>query len=115
MGAEARVQAAAAGATTAAGDLRGQRADAPGAAAAAHAREAVVQVARRAARAAVRRGWRARLRARGSEDSAEIERRITRATMEIEVSLTADFFDKIILNEDLDDAYAALKLALEAV
>ena len=57
---------------------------------------------------------RARLRARGSEDSAEIERRITRATQEIEVSLTSDIFDKIVLNENLDEAYAGLKDALTA-
>ena len=56
---------------------------------------------------------RARLRARGTEDGAEIERRIARATQEIEVSLTADYFDKIILNDNLDEAYAALRETLD--
>ena len=57
---------------------------------------------------------RARLRGRGTEDSAEIERRIQRATQEIEVSLTADYFDKIILNDNIEEAYAALSATLEA-
>jgi len=57
---------------------------------------------------------RTRLRLRGTEDSDEIERRIARATQEIEISLTADYFSKIILNDDLDDSYAALKQALDS-
>jgi guanylate kinase len=56
---------------------------------------------------------RARLRARGTETSEQIEARIARATSEIEYSLQARCFDKIILNEDLDDAFAALKSALD--
>ena len=55
---------------------------------------------------------RARLRGRGTEDSGEIEKRITRATQEIEFSLSARCFDKIVLNDDLDDAYDALTKAL---
>ena len=58
---------------------------------------------------------RARLRGRGTEDSDEIERRIKRAVEEIEVSLTANYFDKIILNDDVDVAYATLRKTLEAV
>ena len=57
---------------------------------------------------------RARLRGRGTEDGDEIERRIQRATEEIEVSLTANYFDKIILNDDLEAAYSALRQALDA-
>ena len=33
---------------------------------------------------------------------------------EIEISLTADYFDKILLNDDLDTAYAGLCQALDA-
>ena len=57
---------------------------------------------------------RARLRGRGTDDSAEIERRITRATQEIETSLSADYFDKIILNDNLDTAYDTFRQALDA-
>ena len=56
---------------------------------------------------------RARLRGRGTEDSGEIEKRISRATQEIEFSLSARCFDKIVLNDDLDEAYETLKKALE--
>jgi len=56
---------------------------------------------------------RARLRGRGTEDSREIEKRISRATEEIEFSLTARCFDKIILNENLDQAYTELKAAVD--
>jgi len=56
---------------------------------------------------------RARLRGRGTEESREIEKRISRATEEIEFSLTARCFDKIILNEDLDQAYTDLKAAVD--
>ena len=56
---------------------------------------------------------RARLRGRGTDDNAEIERRIERATREIEASLRTDSgFDKIILNDDLEETYKALRLAL---
>ena len=56
---------------------------------------------------------RARLRARGTEDGREIERRVARATEEIEISLSARYFDKIILNDDLGEAYNTLKRALD--
>ena len=52
-------------------------------------------------------------RGRGTESSAEIEERIERATREIEASLGADCFDKIILNKNIDDAYLQLQQALE--
>ena len=52
---------------------------------------------------------RARLRRRGTEESKAIEERIARATAEIEYSLGARCFDKILLNDDLDECYEALK------
>ena len=55
---------------------------------------------------------RARLRARGTEND-EIERRMKRAMDEIQFSLSARCFDKIILNDNLDDAYAELKQAID--
>ena len=57
---------------------------------------------------------RARLRSRGTEDDVEIEQRIARATQEIEFSLSARCFDKIVLNDQLPDAFATLKTALDA-
>ena len=56
---------------------------------------------------------RARLRARGTESSEQIEGRIARATREIEFSLTARCFDKIILNDDAELAYSTLKSTLD--
>ena len=60
---------------------------------------------------------RARLRGRGTEDNEQIEARIARATQEIEFSLTARCFDKIILNEEggLEAAYAELRAALDGL
>ena len=55
---------------------------------------------------------RARLRKRGTEDGAEVEKRISRAMGEIEFSLSARCFDKTVLNDDLDDAFAQLKAAI---
>ena len=52
---------------------------------------------------------RARLRRRGTEESKAIEERIARATAEIEYSLGARCFYKILLNDDLDECYEALK------
>ena len=57
---------------------------------------------------------RERMRGRG-EASDEIERRIKRATDEIEFSLAARCFDKIVLNEDLEQAYTTLKASLDGV
>ena len=56
---------------------------------------------------------RARLRARGTEDDEQREARVARATHAIEFSLTARCFDKIVLNEELDAAYAELRAALD--
>jgi len=56
---------------------------------------------------------RGRLRGRGTEDSAEIERRISRAVEEIEFSLSARCFDKVVLNDDLDKAYRELKAGID--
>ena len=55
---------------------------------------------------------RTRLERRGSDDEDEISRRLRRARDEIEFSLTARCFSKIIVNDDLDVAYAELKEAL---
>ena len=55
---------------------------------------------------------RARLRARGTEDSTEVENRIQRAIGEIEFSLTARCFDKVVLNDELESAYQELKQAI---
>ena len=57
---------------------------------------------------------RARLRKRGTEQNEAIEERIARATTEIEYSLSARCFDKILLNDDFDETYAALKPAIDA-
>lgn len=57
---------------------------------------------------------RARLRKRGTEQNEAIEERIARATTEIEYSLSARCFDKILLNDDFDETYAALKTAIDA-
>jgi len=57
---------------------------------------------------------RARLRARGTEDSQQIERRIARAMTEIELSLSARCFDKTVLNEDLDTAYEEISAVIDA-
>jgi len=56
---------------------------------------------------------RARLRARGTELPEEVEKRISRATQEIEYSLSARCFDKILLNDDLEEAYDGLKAAID--
>ena len=56
---------------------------------------------------------RARLRARGTEKPEEVEKRIARATEEIEYSLSTRCFDKILLNDDLDACYDGLKAAIE--
>lgn len=55
---------------------------------------------------------RARLRTRG-DDGEDIEKRISRATQEIEYSLSARCFDKILLNDDLEEAYIGLKAAID--
>ena len=55
---------------------------------------------------------RTRLERRGSDDEDEISRRLRRARDEIEFSLTARCFSKIIVNDDLDLVYAELKEAL---
>lgn len=57
---------------------------------------------------------RARLRARGTEQSADIEKRIGRAVEEIQFSLSARCFDKTILNDNLDEAYEELKQVVYA-
>jgi len=56
---------------------------------------------------------RTRLKRRGTEDPAEVERRISRAVEEIEFSLSARCFDKVVLNDDLDKAYEELKAGID--
>ena len=56
---------------------------------------------------------RARLRQRGSEAQGDVEQRIARAVDEIEFSLSARCFDKVVLNDDFERAYAELKAGID--
>ncbi|GAB0138728.1 hypothetical protein EsDP_00006953 [Epichloe bromicola] len=51
----------------------------------------------------------ARLRGRGTEDEASIQKRLTQAHKELEYSKTPGIHDKIIVNDDLDAAYKELE------
>eukprot|EP00966_Prymnesium_polylepis_P115651 2673627-Prymnesium_polylepis.2 len=55
---------------------------------------------------------RERLERRATEDPDEINDRMRRARDEIELSLTLRCFDKIVLNDKLDDAYSELMTTL---
>ncbi|XP_015794515.1 guanylate kinase [Tetranychus urticae] len=50
-----------------------------------------------------------RLRARGTESIENIDRRLKRAKEDLCMEGIENYFDLIIINEDLDEAYAALK------
>ena len=50
-----------------------------------------------------------RLRARGTESVENIDRRLKRAKEDLCMEGIENYFDLIIINEDLDEAYAALK------
>lgn len=50
----------------------------------------------------------ARLRGRGTEDEASIQRRLARAAAELEYAGTG-VYDKLVVNEDLEQAYQELK------
>jgi guanylate kinase len=50
-----------------------------------------------------------RLRGRGTEKEESIQKRLARAKEELEFSKTPDMFDKIIVNDHLDKAYAELE------
>ena len=56
---------------------------------------------------------RARLRQRGSEAQGDVEQRIARAVDEIEFSLSARCFDKVVLNDDFERAYAELMAGID--
>ncbi|KHO01849.1 guanylate kinase [Metarhizium album ARSEF 1941] len=51
----------------------------------------------------------ARLRGRGTEDEASIQKRLSRAVVELDFSKTPGVHDKIIVNHDLDKAYKELE------
>lgn len=52
---------------------------------------------------------RSRLQARGTEDATEIERRLSRATDEIEFALSARCFEYSVVNTEVEAAYDELK------
>ena len=58
-----------------------------------------------------RRSWTrpALLQARGTEDATEIERRLSRATDEIEFALSARCFEYSVVNTEVEAAYDELK------
>jgi len=56
---------------------------------------------------------RGRLRQRGTEDPKDMERRMSRAIEEIEFSLSARCFDKVVLNDDIQKAYVELKAGID--
>ncbi|KAG6235469.1 hypothetical protein E4U25_004761 [Claviceps purpurea] len=51
----------------------------------------------------------ARLRGRGTEDEASVQKRLAQAHKELEFSKTPGVHDKIIVNDDLDTAYKELE------
>ncbi|KAG5983044.1 hypothetical protein E4U55_000940 [Claviceps digitariae] len=51
----------------------------------------------------------ARLRGRGTEDEASVQKRLAQAHKELEFSETPGVHDKIIINDDLDTAYKELE------
>jgi guanylate kinase len=51
----------------------------------------------------------ARLRGRGTESEASIEKRLQQAANELEYSSTPGVHDIIIVNDDLDTAYRTLE------
>ncbi|KAG6027887.1 hypothetical protein E4U41_000815 [Claviceps citrina] len=51
----------------------------------------------------------ARLRGRGTEDEASVQKRLAQAHQELEFSKTPGVHDKIIVNDDLDAAYKELE------
>ena len=67
------------------------------------------QKARRAAPSSCSAGLRSRLQARGTEDATEIERRLSRATDEIEFALSARCFEYSVVNTEVEAAYDELK------
>jgi len=50
-----------------------------------------------------------RLRGRGTESEASITRRLKQAGVELEYSETPGVHDRVIVNDDLDKAYAELE------
>ena len=52
---------------------------------------------------------RSRLQARGTEDATEVERRLSRATDEIEFALSARCFEYSVVNTEVEAAYDELK------
>ena len=52
---------------------------------------------------------RSRLQARGTEDATEMERRLSRATDEIEFALSARCFEYSVVNTEVEAAYDELK------
>eukprot|EP00965_Chrysotila_dentata_P145241 4797379-Pleurochrysis_carterae.AAC.1 len=50
-----------------------------------------------------------RLRARGTETEAAILKRLHNAKQEVAAQSTPDFWDAVVVNDTLDEAYAELK------
>lgn len=51
----------------------------------------------------------ARLRGRGTEDEASVQKRLAQAQLELKFSETPGVHDKIIVNDNLDAAYKELE------
>lgn len=56
-----------------------------------------------------------RLRDRATESDENIERRLKRAKEDLNMEGIENYFDLILINEDLDQAYAALKNFIQPV
>ncbi|XP_053203047.1 guanylate kinase-like [Panonychus citri] len=56
-----------------------------------------------------------RLRARATESDENIERRLKRAKEDLNMEGIENYFDLVLINEDLDQAYAALKNFIQPV
>ncbi|CAM9341801.1 unnamed protein product [Hapterophycus canaliculatus] len=56
----------------------------------------------------------ARLRGRGTETEDALQRRLANAKAEMDYGLAADNFEKVLVNDGLEDAYAELKKTAKA-
>lgn len=50
-----------------------------------------------------------RLRSRGTESEASIQTRLKRAKVELDFSENSNFFDMVVVNDDLEESYNQLK------
>jgi len=57
---------------------------------------------------------RARLRSRGTEPAEEIDRRVARARDEIEFALSTRYFEKTLVNDNLEQALNELRQSIDA-